>query len=94
MTGTITNLMESILSRLSIRVPTIRFKLQLSKIEIVVINFIGDKSTTSVLMRIHKKKKIAEMIFKMTLFKMRIMTKRTSTNKVIRRQTLVRAHRR
>jgi len=94
LTVTITNLMESIVSRLSIRVPTIRFKRQLSKIEILMINFIGDKSTISVPMRIHKKKMIAEMIFKMTLFKMRIMTKRTSTNKVIRRQTLVRAHRR
>lgn len=83
MTVTITNLMESIVSRLSIRVPTIRFKRQLR-----------DKSTISVPMRIHKKKMIAEMIFKMTLFKMRIMTKRTSTNKVTRRQTLVRAHRR
>lgn len=83
MTVTITNLMESIVSRLSIRVPTIRFKRQLR-----------DKSTTSVPMRIHKKKMIAEMISKMTLFKMRIMTKRTSTNKVTRRQTLVRAHRR
>ncbi len=74
--------------------PTIRFKHQLSKKEIMMIIFVGDKSTTSAPMKIHKKKLTAGMIFKMTLFKMKIMAKKISTNKVIRRQILARAHHR
>jgi len=45
-------------------------------------------------MKILKRKMKAETSFKMNSFKMKIMTMRASTNKVIRRQTSVKAHRR